>query len=168
MNTANEKLLKEKHLIQLFNRFATYNGSNPYKTPAILCMIPHLEHNLGTFFPKNGMISIPQSLYQLAKDIGVQFHLGEKVKEILVEKKKTIGIKRANNSFFASDIVVSNADIVPTYRYLMPTQQAPEKVLQQERSSSAFIFYWGINRQFEQLDLHNIFFSENYLSLIHI
>ena len=162
MNTANEKLLKEKHLIQLFNRFATYNGSNPYKTPAILCMIPHLEHNLGTFFPKNGMISIPQSLYQLAKEIGVQFHLGEKVKEIVVESKETKGIKREDNSFFASDIVVSNADIVPTYRYLMPTQKAPEKVLQQEHSSSALIFYWGINHEFQQLDLHNIFFSDNY------
>jgi phytoene dehydrogenase-like protein len=24
------------------------------------------------------------------------------------------------------------------------------------------IFYWGINRQFEELDLHNIFFSDDY------
>ncbi|MEJ2006313.1 MAG: phytoene desaturase, partial [Cyclobacteriaceae bacterium] len=32
----------------------------------------------------------------------------------------------------------------------------------QERSSSALIFYWGISSEFEELDLHNIFFSENY------
>jgi phytoene dehydrogenase-like protein len=35
-------------------------------------------------------------------------------------------------------------------------------VLRQERSSSALIFYWGVKREFDQLGLHNIFFSENY------
>jgi phytoene dehydrogenase-like protein len=38
----------------------------------------------------------------------------------------------------------------------------PQKTLKQERSSSALVFYWGISKQFSQLDLHNIFFSENY------
>ena len=31
-----------------------------------------------------------------------------------------------------------------------------------ERSSSAIIFYWGINGVFNQLQLHNILFSNNY------
>jgi phytoene dehydrogenase-like protein len=41
-------------------------------------------------------------------------------------------------------------------------QQKAKKILKQERSSSALIFYWGINRSFPQLGLHNIFFSNNY------
>jgi phytoene dehydrogenase-like protein len=53
-------------------------------------------------------------------------------------------------------------DVVPTYRHLLSTQKAPEKSLRQERSSSAVIFYWGVNRSFPDLDLHNIFFSEDY------
>ncbi len=32
----------------------------------------------------------------------------------------------------------------------------------QEPSSSAMIFYWGIKKKFDQLDLHNIFFAEDY------
>ena len=32
----------------------------------------------------------------------------------------------------------------------------------QERSSSAVIFYWGIKKEFKQLELHNIFFSSDY------
>jgi phytoene dehydrogenase-like protein len=36
------------------------------------------------------------------------------------------------------------------------------KILRQERSSSAIVFYWGINGSFPRLDLHNIFFSKNY------
>jgi phytoene dehydrogenase-like protein len=36
------------------------------------------------------------------------------------------------------------------------------EVLKQERSSSALIFYWGINHSFPTLELHNIFFTKNY------
>ena len=53
-------------------------------------------------------------------------------------------------------------DVVPTYRKLLPYLKAPEKTLQQERSSSALIFYWGIKKEFSQLGLHNILFSEDY------
>jgi len=38
----------------------------------------------------------------------------------------------------------------------------PKKTLRQEPSSSALIFYWGIEERFQQLDLHNIFFSKDY------
>ncbi|MDG2444252.1 MAG: phytoene desaturase, partial [Flavobacteriaceae bacterium] len=51
---------------------------------------------------------------------------------------------------------------VPTYRTLLKDQKSPEKTLRQPRSSSALIFYWGIRKEFPSLDLHNIFFSEDY------
>jgi phytoene dehydrogenase-like protein len=53
-------------------------------------------------------------------------------------------------------------DVVPTYRRLLPEQAEPTATLEQERASSAVIFYWGITRICEELDLHNIFFSEDY------
>jgi len=53
-------------------------------------------------------------------------------------------------------------DVVPTYRRLLPDQPAPEQTLQQPRSSSALIYYWGIAREFPELHLHNIFFSADY------
>lgn len=149
------------HLIQLFDRFATYNGSSPYLTPGIMSMIPHLEQNVGTFIPKNGMYDIASSLYKLAQELGVEFHLNNGVKEIIVRDKKAVGVKTASEEISA-DIVISNMDIVPTYRYLMPFEKAPEKTLAQPRSSSALIFYWGIKQSFPQLDLHNIFFSKDY------
>ena len=51
---------------QFFNRFATYNGSSPYKTPGIMSMIPHLEMGFGTYFPEGGMNQISQNvIYQV-------------------------------------------------------------------------------------------------------
>jgi phytoene dehydrogenase-like protein len=53
-------------------------------------------------------------------------------------------------------------DIFSTYEKLLPDQSHPKRILSQERSSSAVIFYWGIRKQFPELDLHNIFFSQDY------
>jgi phytoene desaturase len=126
-----------------------------------MSMIPHLEQYFGTYFPNGGMHSITMSLFQLAKDIGVTFNFGSKVDQIITEENKATGIE-IEGAIIKSDIVISNSDIVPTYRHLLKDHKAPEKILQQPRSSSALIFYWGIKKEFPQLDLHNIFFSEDY------
>ena len=163
MHAANEKEFGEPRFVQLLDRFATYNGSDPYQAPATLNIIPHLEHNIGAFYPEGGIYSIAKSLHNLARELGVHFRFKEKVTEITVGEngKKVTGL-RTEKATFNFDAVVSNMDIVPTYRRLLPTLKAPEKTLQQPRSSSALIFYWGINRTFPDLDLHNIFFSQDY------
>jgi phytoene desaturase len=163
MHEANEEALSEPKLVQLFDRFATYNGSNPYRAPGVLNLIPHLEHGIGASFPMGGMIEITNSLVRLADELGVQFEYGKAVQRIIVENGRAKGVEVAGNLRVA-DLIVSNMDIVPTYRKLLFDQKAPEKVLHHERSSSALIFYWGIDRVFDELELHNIFFSQDYES----
>lgn len=161
LHQVNKREYKDPRLIQFFDRFATYNGSSPYQTPGIMSMIPHLEQHYGTFFPKGGMYSITKSLYKLAIDLGIKFTFNTKVDQIIVENKKARGIFVKGNTIEA-DVVVSNMDIVPTYESLLPNQISPEKIIKQPRSSSALIFYWGIKKTFSELELHNIFFSEDY------
>lgn len=161
MHSVNKRKLKHPHLVQLFNRYATYNGSNPYKAPGILHIIPHLEHNMGAFLPKGGMHSITQSLMRLAIELGVNFRFNQKVEGIIVQQKRAQGIHIGNEKI-EYEVVVSNMDVVPTYRYLLKNEKAPEQTLRQERSSSALIFYWGVSAQFPALDVHNILFAKDY------
>lgn len=161
MNAANESQFNHPKLIQLFNRYATYNGSNPYQTPGTLNIIPHLEFNIGAFFPKKGMHDITQSLYKLSKELGVKYHFGEKVDEILVENGRATGV-RIGERTHPADLVVTNMDMVNAYKTILRNQKQPKKLLEQPKSSSALIFYWGIKKNFPELDLHNILFSENY------
>ena len=161
MNKANEKQFTNPKMVQLFNRYATYNGSNPYETPATLSIIPHLEFNIGAFFPKKGMHDITLSLYNLALELGINFHFNSKVEEVLVENKKAIGVKVNGKDHF-SDVVVNNMDMVNAYKSILKKQKQPKLLLNQPKSSSALIFYWGIKRVFPELDLHNILFSEDY------
>ncbi len=161
MDEVNKNRLKHPKLVQLFNRFATYNGSNPYKAPGVLSIIPHLEHNQGAYFPEGGMHAITNTLVDLAKDMGVTFDFNQRASEIRVNAGKADGIC-VNEEWLDADIVVSNMDVVPTYRKLLKDQPAPERTLEQERSSSALIFYWGIADVFPELDVHNILFTEDY------
>lgn len=161
MNAANTDFFKDDKTIRFFNRYATYNGSNPYKAPATLNVIPHLEQYFGAYFPKGGMVAITQSLVKLAENLGVKFNYHARVEEILVADKKVKGI-RLNGENIPADRVISNMDIWFTYRQLLKNEAPPKRILNQERSSSALIFYWGMKAEFPELDLHNIFFSEDY------
>ena len=167
MNSANERRFEQPKTVQLFNRYATYNGSDPYQTPATMNIIPHLEFNIGAFFPKEGMVSITKSLVKLAQDLGVIFYFNTKVQEIIIEKNKVVGCKIQDTDgikveYF--DIVISNMDIVGTFKKLLPNAKQPNRILKQPKSSSALIFYWGVKKAFPELGLHNIFFSDNYRS----
>jgi phytoene desaturase len=161
MHAVNEKKLNHPKLVQIFDRYATYNGSNPYQAPGILNIISHLEHDFGTFFPKKGMHDITLSLCKLAEDLGVKFHFNSKIEEIIYDKKKVKGIK-LGNQLIAADVVFCNSDIRPAYKNLLPNLKVPKIVQNYEPSSSALIFYLGIKSNFPQLDLHNILFSDNY------
>lgn len=161
MNRVHKRMVEHPKLVQLFNRFATYNGSNPYKAPGLLSIIPHFEHEIGAFYPKGGMVNITNAVYQLASEQGVQFHFNSPVEKILVEQGKATGLQ-INGAAHHFDRIISNMDVFFTYRKLLPEQKQPERILKQEKSSSAIIFYWGIQKTFPELDLHNIFFSDNY------
>ena len=162
MDRLHRKQFKTSKMVQLFNRYATFNGSSPYQAPGTLCMIPHLEFGIGTFLPKRGMVDITNSLVALAERQGVVFRYGQRVTAIRYEGSTAKGLELASGEQTHADLVVSNMDVTPTYRKLLPGLKAPEKTLRQERSSSAFIFYWGIKRTFPELNLHNILFSEDY------
>lgn len=165
MNAANERTFKHPKLVQLFNRYATYNGSDPYQTPATLNIIPHLEYNVGAFFPKNGMYGITQAIYSLGKELGVEFHFNSFVKEILLQNNGIKGLaveQESGMQTFDFEQVVSNMDVTPTYRKLLPKTQHPDFLLNQTKSGSGLIFYWGVRKTFPELSLHNIFFSDDY------
>ena len=161
MHEVNRTAFENPKLTQVFDRYATYNGSDPYRAPGTLTVIPTLEYRWGTFLPEGGMNTISKALHQLAVDIGVKFHFGENVEAINVESGRVTGLQTSKGSY-QFDSVVSNMDVVGTFAHLLKGQKAPKRILNQERSSSALIFYWGVKKQFPKLGLHNIFWSNDY------
>lgn len=157
----NTRELGEQRLVQLFDRYATYNGSNPYQTPATLSVISHLEHNMGAFIPEGGMYQVTDSLVKQALRLGVEFHFNQAVRKVETENGAAKGVW-LDSGFAPAEIVVSDVDIHRFYSTLMPDRKRLAKITKEERSSSALIFYWGMKGIFPELDVHNIFFSGDY------
>jgi phytoene desaturase len=147
-------------LQQLFNRFATYNGSSPFQTPATFALIPYVEFGLGAWYVKGGMYEIPKALAQLAAELNVEIKTDAEVEKILVENGKAVGVKLKNGESLKSDFVVANSDAVETYRNLLETEN--KRIENLEPSCSGFVLLLGAKKRFPALAHHNIFFSDDY------
>ena len=156
MANYNSNKLENKNVEQIMNRFATYTGSSPYKTPAFMNQLAVVEMIKGAYFPKGGMFSIPSALYQLCIDLGVSFSFNEKVCSLKIENNGVL-VQTENESYYP-EICISNIDYFVTQKLMSNNSFiSPEKL-----STSAIVFYWGIKSKFNQLELHNILFSEDY------
>lgn len=162
----NAKYFESPKLQQLFNRFATYNGSSPFQVPATFALIPFVEFGLGAWYVKGGIYRVPQALEKLAREIGVEFRLNSQVEKILVEKQKATGVKLANGETLNADFVIANADAIETYRNLLAKDERPHfsdgRIKNTEPSCSGFLLLLGVKKNFPQLAHHNIFFSDDY------
>lgn len=163
LNKINKKYFRDPRIVQLFNRYATYNGSNPYQTPATMMIIPFVEYNGGGYGIKEGIYEIPKKIHKAAEDLGVQFNFKQKVEKINIQKNKIFGIKSTSGEK-NYDVVISNADVLYTYDKLLglPNSKEARRYRKLEPSSSGIVFYWGINRTFKELSVNNIFFSSDY------
>ena len=167
----NARYFKSEKMRQLFNRFATYNGSSPYKIPATFALIPFVEFGLGAWYVRGGIYEIPRALEKLATELGVKFQFESEAEKILIENGKVKGVKIKTGEYedeeiFECDFVVSNADAVVTYRDLIDETERksfPDKKLnKREPSSSGFVILLGTKKKFPALAHHNIFFSDDY------
>lgn len=156
----NHTALKDPKLVQVFDRFGTYNGSNPFKMSGLYSMIPHLEGNTGTYFPVKGMRSIAESLYQLALEQGVKFKFDTTIDAVNFSSGE-YSVKTADENLRSTHLICA-IDHVKFYRDLLKDEKLQNHYSKQERSSSAVVFYWGIKSKMPELGLHSIFFSGDY------
>ncbi|MCS7080645.1 MAG: phytoene desaturase family protein [Chloracidobacterium sp.] len=154
------------YLRQLFNRYATYNGSSPYRAQATFCLIPYVEFAFGAWYVAGGLYRIAEALAQVAQAGGVQIHTDTPVAEIVVEAGRTRGVRLAAGDFLPADAVISNADSLYTYARLLPGVRrrtySDDRLARIEPSCSGFILLLGTARKFDALAHHNIFFSSDY------
>ena len=161
LHTYNRAALRHPKLVQLFDRLATYNGSDPYRCPAMLMQIAHLEYDETVGYPEGGMASIPRAMQSLCEDLGVRFHFDAAVERIVVQDRRAVGVEVDGKRLLAGTIV-SAGDVYYTYAHLLEDARKAAAIKKQERSTSGVVFYWGVRASFPELRLHNIFFSEDY------
>ena len=163
LHDANAAAFGDARAVQLFDRYATYNGSSPFRAPATLRVVPHAEYAFGGYALKGGIVALPRALERAGRVLGVEFRLVTRVARIVRQGGRCRGVE-AGGDFFAADVVVSNADALATYRGLLGESDSREAraAARQEPSSSGLVFLWGMAGRLPDLSAHNVFFSGDY------
>ncbi len=171
LSTHIERYFKSPRLRQLFCRFATYNGSSPYRTPATFALIPYVEFGLGAWYVRGGMYELPRALEKLARELSVEIRNEAEVEKIIIENGAARGVRLMSGEELKADAVIANSDTIETYRSLIESGArksfSDEKLNRFEPSSSGFVLLVGATRRYESLAHHNIFFSDDYPQEFH-
>ncbi len=157
---------EDEHLRQLFDRYATYNGSSPYQVASVYSIIPYVELADGGWYPRGGIYAVAQALEKVAQELGVTIETCCDVRRILVEQNKAHGVVLADGRVLRSNIVIANSDVVTTHRELLSpairNKRRVQRLEKLEPSCSGFVLLLGLDKQYPQLSHHNIFFSDDY------
>lgn len=163
VDAAVRSFFKSPYLRQVFNRYATYNGSSPYISPATFNVIAYIELAEGGWYVRGGMYALAGALLRLAEELGVTVRTNAAVEEVLLDGRAARGVRLAGGETIAARQVIINADPRYAYGALLPSQQAVARRLARlEPSCSGYILFLGIDRTYEQLAHHNILFGADY------
>lgn len=155
-----ERRISDPQLRQIFLRFATYNGSSPYLTPATFNIIPYVEAEFGGWYVRGGMVKIARVLARLAERNGATFRFRRTLAQWNGQEATA-----ADGSRTKADLLVCNGDALTARATFLSSsidEKERAKLLQPALSTSGFILFLGVRGQDERLGHHNIFFSDNY------
>ena len=154
---------KDKRLLQLFGRYATYCGSSPWLAPATLMLVAHAERR-GVWLVDGGMHRIATAIAALATARGASFRYNSHVVEITTAAGRVSGVKLADGERIEADAVVFNGDIAAVFGGLLGAAAAGGVTRPQDyqRSLSALTFTTHTATSGFPLLRHNVFFSDNY------
>ena len=116
----------DPRLVQLFDRYATYNGSDPFQAPATLNIIPYVEYGLGGFYIKGGIYRLVDALESVARERGVQIQTSAKVERVCRVGQRVNGVQ-VNGETVDADYVLCGADAISAHRELILTENATPK-----------------------------------------
>jgi phytoene desaturase len=154
----------DPHLVQAFDRFATWNGSSPFKTPSVFSFLPYLLAKYGGWHVKGGQRRIIAGLLRLAEEFGVEFRLNTEITGLHRSAKKGFSVA-IDGSWEKFDLVICNQDAVQSHQSLMPREPAARfrKALLERLplSSSAFVLCLGVTKKYDDLAHHNIFHPDD-------
>ncbi len=145
-------------------------GGNPFAASSFYCLISYLEREWGVHFVMGGTGKLVDGLVDLIKGQGGQVLCDSEVSQITTENGKATGVRLGDGRHVNADIVVSNAEVGHTYKYLLSETRrkrwTDRKVDNARQSMSLFLWYFGTNRKYDDVDHHTIILGPRYKGLL--
>ncbi len=164
------KYIKNEKLRMVFSFHPLLIGGNPFSVPSIYSLIQFLEKEYGIWFAKGGTTALVSALGNLFTELGGEIVLNSEISEIIVENKKVKGVRTANDTFFPSDIVISNADPAFTYTKLIDPKwrkkNSDKRYKKAKYSMGLVVIYFGTKKQYPDMKHHTIIMGPRYKGLL--
>jgi len=159
---ASASYFDDTRLRQLVNRYATYSGSSPYRAPATLACIAHVQEAHGCWHVRGGLAGLAGVLERSAERVGVEIRRGADVGRIVASGGAVRGVELADGGRVDADIVVSDVDAAHLYAELLPAPKEAKQLDRAGRSTSAFVLCAAVRGHTRVDDArvahHNVFF----------
>lgn len=126
-----------------------YAGHSPDLAPGIFAILPYLEH-LGMFYPRGGMIAIPQALQRIGEHYGMETRLKSLVTRIILDDYyQARGVMLSDGSIITSNVIVSDVNARSLYLDLIGERNLPRilktGIKSYEPSLTAPMVYLGVD-----------------------
>ncbi|KAA0090933.1 phytoene desaturase [Mycolicibacterium sp. P1-18] len=157
------RMLPDARLRTWLNRYATYSGSDPRRTPAVLAVTSFVEQEFGAWYVAGGLRGIVDAVAARCAELGVEIHTGAEVQAVTTAGGRATGV-RVGGRHVPADVVVSNADATVLYDRLLPRDQtrALRRSLRgSSRSMAGFVLLLGLTGR-EPVAAHRVFFPRDY------
>ncbi len=153
----------DPRLRQLFARYSTYVGSSPFRAPATLMLIAHVEGE-GVWLVEGGMHALARAVAGLAERLGATIRTGSPVRRILVSNGRATGVELASGERMEADAIVFNGDMSALGMGLLGdgARPAARAATSAQRGLSAIVWTAREPTAGFALDHHNVFFGEDY------
>jgi phytoene desaturase len=149
----------DPRLQQWVGRYATYSGSSPFRAPATLACIPHVEARYGCWHPAGGLGAVRDAFERVARSTGVDVRTRADVVHIDASGRGVRGVCLADGSRIRTDTVVADVDAEHLYADLLPDARALARVHRAGRSTSAFAVCVGVRGTTTGVAHHMVWFS---------
>jgi phytoene desaturase len=153
---------RTERLKNIFSFQDMYVGISPFQGRATLSMMQHSELVEGVWYPEGGMSRIADILYDMALERGVEVRLESPVAEIEIASERAVGVRLADGSRVAADVVIANADLPYVYHELLPDPAAAQRLERRAYSCSTISFLWGLDREVPEVPAHALFLSGDF------
>jgi phytoene desaturase len=149
----------DPRLVQWAGRYATYSGSSPYRAPATLACIPHIERRYGCWYPTGGMDSLRRTLELATLTMGVDVRTATEVVAVATTGDAVTGVATAAGDLIEAPVVVANADAEHLYRDLLTDDRALRRVRRAPRSMSGLVVIAAVRGATPGVGHHNVWFG---------
>ena len=157
------RYFSDPRLRQLFGRYATYCGSSPFRAPATLMLVAHVERE-GVWSIDGGMRGLATAMADAAGSFGASIRYGEEVSEVLISCGQAAGVRLKSGERLEADAVIVNADVAAVAQGLFGVAARAGAAATPRRARSLSAMTWSLTAKTEGFPMlrHNVFFSRDY------